>query len=116
MLSWTRWVRLAMLTALMVAAAEGTARAECGTCQICYYRTNVTIPRDYCRIANDEDGYMCCRDESIGMETHCTVSGDACYGVIIEDPPGGGGGGGGGSCNVSGAGWCPAECFSCRRY
>jgi hypothetical protein len=48
----------------------------------------------------------------------CNLDALLCFLTTTFDGPGGGGGGGGGGgdpCTVSGAGWCPAECFSCDR-
>lgn len=104
-----------MLVGLMVIAAEGSAWADCAGCQACDLDNFHQPPRDRCAPANDEDGYMCCETIPLGDGSWCQFGGEPCYGVVIEDPPGGGGGGGGGgSCSVT-TGWCPAECFSCRR-
>lgn len=46
----------------------------------------------------------------------CNIDVVVCFVTTFFDgPDGGGGGGGGDSCTVSGAEWCPAECFSCTR-
>lgn len=107
------WVGLSIFALLMLLAVPGLW-AECGTCQTCEEKTAITIRRDYCRVANAEDGYTCCRQESFGMETWCAFGGSACYGISVGGGGGGGGGtgGGGGSCSYQN-GWCPAECWSC---
>lgn len=109
-----QWIRLSVLIGLMLAGAQGAAWAECGTCQVCRERSRLTIPADYCSVASDEEGYMCCSLDSIGIATYCSMSGSACYGINVGGGGGGtgGGGGGGGSCTYQ-SGWCPPECFSC---
>ena len=106
-----RWVGLVVLAGLLLVAAEGAAWAECGTCQVCRTGNRVTIPADWCGIANDEDGYLCCEQFEVGFATYCSLDGSACYGIIVGDG-GGSGGGGGGVCSYQN-GWCPAECMSC---
>ena len=110
-----RWVGLPFLVVFfMLAGARGTAWAECGTCQVCREKTRLTIPADYCAVANDEAGYTCCTPSSIGIATYCSESGSACYGIVVGGGGGGGGtgGGGGGGCGYQ-SGWCPAECMTC---
>ena len=105
------WTGLTVLAALILVGSEGIAWAGCGTCQVCRERTSLTIPRDFCDVANNEHGYLCCTPESIGPATYCWESGSACYGTNA----GGGGGGdgeGGGECTYQN-GWCPATCMSC---
>ena len=107
-----RWIRLSVVVVLMLLGAQD-AWAECGTCQTCQVSTAITISRDYCRVANAEDGYTCCRQESYGLGTYCAFGGSACYGITVGGGGGGGtGGSGGGSCSYQN-GWCPAECWSC---
>ncbi len=110
----TRWIGQAVLVALVLAATEGAAWAWCGTCQVCREKTIITIPADFCGVANDENGSMCCSEFDSGIGTYCYESGSACYGIIVDDGggTGGGGGGGGGSCTYQN-GWCPAECMNC---
>lgn len=110
-----RWIRLLLLAGLMLAAAEGAVWAGCGTCQVCRERTRITIAADYCGVANNENGSMCCSEFDSGIGTYCWESGDACYGIIVDDGGGGGsgGGGGGGSTCSYQEGWCPPECISC---
>jgi hypothetical protein len=115
MVKGMRWVGLSVLVVMMLAAAEGLGWASCGTCQVCKQSTNITLPRDYCKVANNEAGSMCCAEFDTGVGTYCSESGSACYGIIV----GGGGGGTGGTAGGSGStcsyvnGWCPAECWSC---
>ncbi len=106
------WIKLTVLVGLMLAAAEGTGLAWCGTCQVCDERNlpGTTLPRDTCMVANDEHGNLCCSEEWIGIERHCSESGSACYGTTVSG--GGGSAGGGGSCSYVN-GWCPAECYNC---
>jgi hypothetical protein len=105
------WIGLSVLVVLML-ATEDTGWAWCGTCQVCVERTMVTIPSDYCGVANNEHGNLCCSEQQIGPATYCNLSGAACYGTTVG---GGGssGGGGGSSCQYVN-GWCPAECFNCN--
>jgi hypothetical protein len=106
-----RWV---VLLGLMLVGAQGVAWAECGTCQVCRISTNLTLARDFCSLANNEDGSMCCSEQAIGPQTFCNESGTLCYGVIVGGGGGGGtGGGAGGGCRYQN-GWCPAECWSCN--
>lgn len=108
-----RWLGLTVLVGLMLAAAEGAGWASCGACQVCVEKTSLTLARDYCKLANGENGSLCCSEESYGFGTYCSESGSACYGIIIDGGGGGGGTGGGGtSCSYQN-GWCPAECMSC---
>ena len=106
-----RWIGLSILAGLMLLAAEGAAWAGCGTCQVCKTGSYLTIPADWCGIANDEDGWMCCSEFQVGPATYCSMDGDACYGIIV-DGGGGSGGGGGTTCSYQN-GWCPAACMSC---
>jgi len=108
------WLRLSVLIAVMLVGAQGVLWAECGTCQVCRYKTRLTIAADYCSVANDENGSMCCTQSSIGVASYCSESGSACYGIVVGGGGGGGGtgGGGGGSCGYQN-GWCPSECMSC---
>jgi hypothetical protein len=111
-----RWMGLSILAGLLLLAAEGSAWAECGNCQVCKENANVFGWRlDYCVIANDEDGWMCCSPEEVGVHTYCRETGDACHGIIVDGGGGsGGGGGGGGGSNCSyQSGWCPPSCMSC---
>lgn len=109
-----RWIKLSAIVLLMLVGAGGALWADCGACQTCEKETAITISRDFCRLANGEDGYTCCRQDSFGLETFCVYGGSACYGISV-----GGGGGGGGTGGVGGGGcsyqngWCPAECWSC---
>lgn len=109
-----RWIGLPVLVLLLLVGAQGAAWAGCGTCQVCKKRENFTIPKDFCAVADDENGSMCCSQESFGLATYCTETGSSCYGIVVGGGGGGGGtgGGGGGGCSSS-SGWCPAECFSC---
>lgn len=108
-----RQVGLAALVAVMLLGSQGAVWAECGTCQVCIEKTTLTIPRDTCGVANNQDGYMCCSPETYGVATYCHMDGAACYGTSVGGGGGGGGtGGSGGSCRSTG-GFCPAECFSC---
>lgn len=107
------WIGLSILGVLMFFGAQGTGWATCGVCQVCQIDTNVTLSRDFCRLASNEDGSMCCTEQSFGVQTYCTESGTLCYGVIVGGGGGGGtGGGAGGGCRYQN-GWCPAECWSC---
>ncbi len=106
-----RWLKLVVVIAMAV-MAQGIAWADCWTCQTCKLDNFNDPPRDYCRPADDEDGWMCCTTTPWGRGSYCALGGDLCYGVVIDDP-GGGGGGGGDSCSYEN-GWCPPECFSCR--
>lgn len=109
-----RWISLSLLAGLVLVCAEGAAWAGCGTCQVCREKTRITIAADYCAIANDENGSMCCSELDTGIGTYCTESGDACYGIIVDGGGGGSGGGGGGGSTCSYQnGWCPPECWSC---
>jgi len=114
MVKRVRLLGLIVFLGLMIAAAENTAWAWCGTCQVCKTRTHITIPADYCGVANGENGSMCCQEFDTGAGTLCWESGSACYGIIVDGGGGGGGGtgGGGGGCSYQGL-WCPAECMSC---
>lgn len=107
------YIKLAAVVAIMLSGGQGALWAGCGVCQLCEEEQAITLSRDFCRLARDESGYMCCREESFGLETFCVQSGSACYGIEVDGGGGGsGGGGGGGGCSYQG-GWCPAECFSC---
>lgn len=107
------WIRLAVLAGLMLVGAQSAVWAACGTCQVCREKTRLTIPADYCSIADGENGSLCCAEESIGIATYCTESGTLCYGIGVSPGGGGsGGGGGGGGCAYQ-SGWCPPECMSC---
>lgn len=111
-----RWIGLAALAGLLV--AEGVAWAECGTCQVCKVDTRAFVfSVASCVIANNQNGSMCCRVDSISFDSYCTMGGNACYGVIVDDGGGGsgGGGGGGGACSYE-SGWCPPECMSCSGF
>jgi hypothetical protein len=108
-------VRRAARASLVLAALESAAWAWCGTCQVCRERNHITIPADFCGVANGEDGSMCCDEFDTGVGTLCGESGSACYGIIVDGgggDSGGGGSGGGGGCSYQ-TGWCPAECFTC---
>lgn len=106
-------IGLAAVVAVMLIGGQSAVWAGCGTCQVCKEGLSITLTRDYCKGANSEDGWMCCREESFGLETFCYESGSACYGITVGGGGGGGGtGGGGGGCASTG-GFCPAECFSC---
>ena len=108
-----RQIGLALLAAVMLIGSQSAVWAECGTCQVCIEKTTLTIPRDTCGVANNQDGYMCCSPETYGVATYCHMDGAACYGTTVGGGGGGGGtGGSGGSCRSTG-GFCPAECFSC---
>jgi hypothetical protein len=108
-----RWAGLPIIVFLLLVAAHDVAWATCGTCQVCQRETNLSLARDFCRVASDENGAMCCSQDSIGPQTFCSESGTLCYGVVVGGGGGGGtGGGGGGSCGYQN-GWCPAECWSC---
>lgn len=109
-----RQAGLAVLIAILWVGSQAAAWAACGTCQVCIEKTILTIPRDFCGTANDQDGYMCCSPESYGVATYCHMDGAPCYGINVGGGGGGtgGGGGGGGSCSYN-SGWCPPECFSC---
>lgn len=107
-----RWIGLAILVGLMLVVAEGAAWAECGNCQICKVGTSSLGFRiDFCTVANNESGWMCCEPQTIGLDTFCREAGDACYGIVV-DGGGGSGGGGGTTCSYQN-GWCPAACMSC---
>jgi hypothetical protein len=109
-----RWTGLVVLVGLMLVAADGVAWAGCGTCQVCRERSRLTIPADYCALANNENGSMCCTEFDSGAGTYCSESGSACYGIIVDGGgDGGGSGGGGGSTCSYQNGWCPAECMTC---
>ena len=108
-----RTMGLAVLFGLMLVAAEGVGWAACDTCQVCRERTNLTIPADYCAVANNESGSMCCTEFDSGAGRYCTESGSACYGVIVDGGGSGGSGGSGGTTCSYQNGWCPAECMSC---
>src|SRR5436305_1444646 len=108
-----RWIGLTVFVGFMLAAAEKPGWASCGTCQVCKQRTNITIPSDYCAVANSEDGSMCCSVLDTGAGKYCYESGSACYGIIVGGGGGGGSAGGGGATCSYQNGWCPAECMSC---
>lgn len=109
-----RRLRWFVLLGLMLVIPSSSAMAECGTCQICEHRTVITLAQDFCRAANNEDGFMCCQPQVIGPQTFCSMSGSACYGIVVGGGGGGGtGGGAGGGCRYQN-GWCPAECWSCN--
>lgn len=106
-----RWIGLALLAGLLL-MAEDAAWAECGNCQVCIVQTNTLGFRvDFCAIANNQGGWMCCTPQELGWDTMCWESGDACYGIIV-DGGGGSGGGGGNNCSYQN-GWCPPSCMSC---
>lgn len=110
-----RWIGLPVFVAFLLAGASRQAWAECGSCQVCRERTRITIPADYCSLADSENGSMCCSVTSYGPGTYCSESGSTCYGIIVGGGGGGGGtggGGGGGGCSYQN-GWCPSECWSC---
>ena len=107
-----RWIGSIALIGAMLAIAESAGWAWCGTCQVCRERTNITIPSDYCAIANSEAGSMCCAEFNSGAGVYCTESGSACYGITVDGGGGGGSAGGGGGCAYQN-GWCPAECMRC---
>lgn len=107
------WFGLVVLVGLLSVAAGDVAWADCGTCQTCKDGTRALLfEADYCMVANNENGSMCCKEEDFGLNTFCTLSGNACYGIIVDGGGGSGGGGGGTTCNYQN-GWCPAECMSC---
>lgn len=108
------WIRVSLLGVLLFLGAQVTGWAECGTCQVCREKTRITIPADFCDVANDENGFMCCTPSAIGPATYCSESGSSCYGVVVSGGGGGGGtgGSGGGTCGYIG-GWCPPQCMSC---
>jgi hypothetical protein len=103
-----------VLLGLILGSFYSTAWATmtCGTCQVCKHRERITIPADYCAVANNESGSLCCDLLDFGTGTVCGESGDACYGIIVGGGGGDGGTGGGTSCSYRN-GWCPAECMSC---
>lgn len=106
-----RWAGLAVLAGLLLVAAEGAVWAECGTCQVCKCSSRYFVfELCECKIANEQNGSMCCKPESYSNNTFCDMDGDACYGVIVDG--GGSGGGGGTTCSYTN-GWCPAACMSC---
>lgn len=110
-----RWMGMTVLLGLMLASAEVAGWATCDTCQVCRERTHITIPGDYCGIANNESGSLCCSEFDSGAGTYCSEYGSSCYGIVIDGGGGGGGGtggSGGGGCTYQN-GWCPANCMSC---
>ena len=102
---------LAVLVGIMI--AEGTGWAACNTCQVCRTRTHITIPADFCGVANNEAGSLCCSEFDTGAGTLCSESGSACFGITIDGGGGGGSAGGGGGTCAYQNGWCPPECISC---
>lgn len=113
MLKRMPWIGLLAVLGLTLAATnEGWA--QCDTCQVCKYRSRITIPADYCSPAVSEDGNLCCMETSLPAGgSLCTAYSSACYGIEVTGGGGGGGGtAGGAGCTYQG-GWCPAECMSC---
>lgn len=85
------WVGLVMWAGLLLVVAEGAAWAECGTCQFCKKDTRAFVfAYELCMVANEQSGSMCCREEDISFNKFCTLTGNACYGIIVD---GGGGSG-----------------------
>jgi hypothetical protein len=113
MLKQIRWIGLMMEVAGLM-LATGNAWAGCDSCQVCKEASAITIPRDYCALANNQNGQLCCQTVDTGAGTYCYTYGSDCYGIIVNGGGGGAGGSGGSGSTCSYQnGWCPAECMSC---
>ncbi len=126
------YTRVREMQAARPIAADATAPVSSQTCDgqpdgctgLHWLDNSVVRPccdeHDRCFEFHPPDG--CCSAWSWLLPTSwrcllCNIDVILCFLTNTSSPGGGGGtgGGGGGECTVSGAEWCPPECFSCYR-